>query len=476
MAAVGQPPHEELLRDAPSIPYRKPSLLETLIPQLTPAFPLPKTSELISFPAEQPRSAALKLDWAKVTTSLGLRGQTAASLQAFKQRNENARRRVAALQEQATTVDFAHYRSVLKNRAVVDEVERRFKEFKPATYDVQRQLKAIDAFEVEAVRNAEQTKEKVDLELQDLQKTLRNIEEARPFDELTVEEVAAAEPSIDEKTAKLVSKGRWTVPGYKVRLPPSFFMAAAVDHVRVADKSSRLGKIRRPLPAIDDPPPPPPPAHTIPFSLCTLELPRNPNVAKEKSTRCRSRPPAIAKRPPFGARAPRHRGGAAELSASFGPPDSAGDGKSTALLRCTPKPAILPDRARGPPFPGWLPGAQAPGCPPASPNPSDEGTHVDVPRPATTVTPGFERPTLLREALGCLSLRVKHPEDADAAEPLRRRSGAQLYTVAGEIVPETPKISGALTYWNADFGKRRARSQAVTGAVAPINQNHYSGA
>ncbi|RYO82246.1 hypothetical protein DL764_009642 [Monosporascus ibericus] len=162
-----------------------------------------------------PRSAALKLDWAKVTTSLGLRGQTAASLQAFKQRNENARRRVAALQEQTTTVDFAHYRSLLKNQAVVDEVERRFKEFKPATYDVQRQLKAIDAFEVEAVRNAEQAKEKVDLEIQDLQKTLKNIEEARPFEDLTVEEVAAAEPSIDEKTAKLVSKGRWTVPGYK---------------------------------------------------------------------------------------------------------------------------------------------------------------------------------------------------------------------------------------------------------------------
>ena len=31
------------------------------------------------------------------------------------------------------------------------------------------------------------------------------------------DEVAAAEPSIDEKTAKLVSKGRWVVPGYKVR-------------------------------------------------------------------------------------------------------------------------------------------------------------------------------------------------------------------------------------------------------------------
>ncbi|EFW99281.1 ATP synthase d mitochondrial [Grosmannia clavigera kw1407] len=163
------------------------------------------------------KSAALKLDWAKVTTSLGLRGQTVSSLQAFKKRSDDVRRKVQTLSEQPTTVDFAHYRSVLKNTAVVDEIEKRFAAFKPVTYDVNRQLKAIAAFEVEAIRNAEATKEKVDLELKDLAKTLQNIDEARPFADLTVDDVAAAEPSIDEKTAKLVSKGRWAVPGYKER-------------------------------------------------------------------------------------------------------------------------------------------------------------------------------------------------------------------------------------------------------------------
>jgi len=166
---------------------------------------------------KQPRSAALKVDWAKITTSLGLRGQTVTGLQAFKKRNDDARRKVQQLSELPTAVDFAHYRSVLKNQSVVDEIEKRFAAFKPATYDVTRQLKAIEVFEVEAIKNAEATKEKVDLELKDLEKTLLNIESARPFDELTVSEVAAAEPSIDEKTSKLVSKGRWAVPGYKVR-------------------------------------------------------------------------------------------------------------------------------------------------------------------------------------------------------------------------------------------------------------------
>lgn len=193
-----------------------------------------------------------------MTTSLGLRGQTVASLQAFKKRNDDVRRKVQALSEQPTTVDFAQYRSVLKNTAVVDEIEKRFAAFKPTTYDVSRQLKAIDAFEVEAVRNAEATKETVDLELKDLENTLKNIDEARPFEDLTVDEVAAAEPSIDEKTAKLVSKGRWAVPGYKVRsllsnyLPKQDGQALSRPFLFIANNPT--GEVRRPGPAISDMP------------------------------------------------------------------------------------------------------------------------------------------------------------------------------------------------------------------------------
>lgn len=121
-----------------------------------------------------------------MTSSLGLRGQTAASLQAFKKRNDDARRKVQVLSEQPQAIDFAHYRKTLKNQAIVDEIENHFKTFKPASYDVSRQLKAIDAFEAQAVQNAEQTKGKVEAELVNLQKTLENIETARPFEDLTV--------------------------------------------------------------------------------------------------------------------------------------------------------------------------------------------------------------------------------------------------------------------------------------------------
>ncbi|KAL2373794.1 ATP synthase d subunit [Blastomyces gilchristii] len=173
---------------------------------------------------DQQRSAALKLDWAKVSTSLGLRGQTATSLAAFKKRNDDARRKVQLLEEQAQTVDFSYYRSVLKNQAVVDEIEKHFKTFKPATFDVNRQLKAIEAFEAQAMKDAEETKGKVELELRSLEKTLENIETARPFEDLTVDEVSEARPDIIEKTSQLVSKGKWMPPGYKERFGDLSFL------------------------------------------------------------------------------------------------------------------------------------------------------------------------------------------------------------------------------------------------------------
>lgn len=90
------------------------------------------------------------------------------------------------LQEQPQTVDFAHYRQLLKNQDIVADIEKQVNGFQLKKYDVNRQIKAIEAFEAQAVKSAEQTKAKVDDELKDLEKTLKNIESARPFDELTV--------------------------------------------------------------------------------------------------------------------------------------------------------------------------------------------------------------------------------------------------------------------------------------------------
>ena len=133
------------------------------------------------------------LVWAKVCTYYQILFvyscccvETIASLQAFRKRHGEAQRVQAQYPSQPTTVDLEHYRSILKNKAIVDEAAKLLKDFKPVTYDVNAHIKAIETFETSAVAKAKETVAKVDVELKDLQATLANIENARPFEDLTV--------------------------------------------------------------------------------------------------------------------------------------------------------------------------------------------------------------------------------------------------------------------------------------------------
>jgi len=78
--------------------------------------------------------------------------ETVAALQAFRKRHSDAQRITGQLNAQPTTVDLAHYRSVLKNKAIVDEADKILRDFKPVTYDVGAHIKAIETFETKAVR------------------------------------------------------------------------------------------------------------------------------------------------------------------------------------------------------------------------------------------------------------------------------------------------------------------------------------
>jgi len=161
------------------------------------------------------KAAVAAVDFTRIYSTLGLGKETIAALQAFRKRHGDAQRIQAQYAAQPTTVDLAHYRSILKNKAVVDDVEKLLKEFKVVTYDVNSHIKAIETFETKAVEKAQATAAQIDVELKELQSTLANIEEARPFEDLTVEDVGAAHPRITEAVETMVQKGKWTVPGYK---------------------------------------------------------------------------------------------------------------------------------------------------------------------------------------------------------------------------------------------------------------------
>ncbi|KAI0069175.1 ATP synthase d subunit [Artomyces pyxidatus] len=161
------------------------------------------------------KAATAAVDFTRIYSTLGLGKETVAALQAFRKRHADAQRISGTLNAQPTTVDLEHYRSILKNKAIVDEAEKILKDFKPVTYDVSAHVKAIETFEAKAVAKAKETEAQIDVELKDLQATLANIEEARPFEDLTVDEVGKAHPRILEAVETMVKKGKWTVPGYK---------------------------------------------------------------------------------------------------------------------------------------------------------------------------------------------------------------------------------------------------------------------
>ncbi|KAI3405864.1 ATP7 [Candida oxycetoniae] len=160
------------------------------------------------------QQVAKKVDFNKIIKSLGLTGSTAASLQAFKKRYDEAKKNYIDLQAQTTEIDFNHYRSVLKNSKVVDEIEKAVTSFKPVTLDLSKNLKNIEIYEQKAIENAKLTEKSVTQEIAQLQATLKDIESARPFDQLTVDDVANA-TDVDAKVTYMVKNGKWNVPGYK---------------------------------------------------------------------------------------------------------------------------------------------------------------------------------------------------------------------------------------------------------------------
>lgn len=165
--------------------------------------------------------------------------ETISSLQTFRKRNADALAQNASLKSQPTTVDLAHYRSILRNQAVVEEAGKLLSSLKPVTYDVDAHVKAIEAFEVKAVAKAEETTVRINEELKELQDTLGNIEQARSFDELTVEDVGEAHPELRQAVETMMKKGKWTVPGQS---PPSPISTVSyIIFFRLQGKVRRFG-------------------------------------------------------------------------------------------------------------------------------------------------------------------------------------------------------------------------------------------
>jgi F-type H+-transporting ATPase subunit d len=125
-------------------------------------------------------------DWSKIYTGLGLGKQTITSLQEFRARHTTALNRNSALKATTPEIDLSHYKGLLKDQSAVQNAEKVLREFKAVDYDVTKFNSAVDAFKGKAVEAAKATLKKIETEEGSLKDTLANIQEARPFEDLTV--------------------------------------------------------------------------------------------------------------------------------------------------------------------------------------------------------------------------------------------------------------------------------------------------
>lgn len=143
--------------------------------------------------------------------------ETVQELQAFRARNTAASNKNAALKASLPEIDLAKYKSVLKDQRAVDQASKILADFKPVDYDVSKWNEVVGAYETKAVAAAKATVQKIDAEEVSLKKTLGNIKDARPFDDLTAAEVGHANPEITKAVETMIKKGKWSVPGYSER-------------------------------------------------------------------------------------------------------------------------------------------------------------------------------------------------------------------------------------------------------------------
>lgn len=151
------------------------------------------------------------VDWTAVSAKL--KPETVASINAFRRRHTELQKLVTDLRDQnKQPINFDVYK--LKNKRVVEEAQRAWSGFKPAAYDLTTQLRVIGDHEGRAISSAQQTTQKMSVELEELKEMLDNIEQSRPIDQLTVDDVVKAAPEIEPTVEKMAKRSQWRVPGY----------------------------------------------------------------------------------------------------------------------------------------------------------------------------------------------------------------------------------------------------------------------
>lgn len=153
----------------------------------------------------------MKIDFSRLTASVN--PTTLSSLNKFKQSHFEGVKKLNDLKAQRVEIDWTKY-SMLQNQEILEKCKSSYSSFKPVKLNTASTLDKITSIQKEAVLEAKTTLDHINKQLVELNELVTLIDATPSVDDLRVDDVCKALPTIEENVAKMAYRGQWVVPGY----------------------------------------------------------------------------------------------------------------------------------------------------------------------------------------------------------------------------------------------------------------------
>merc|ERR1712189_124341 len=152
------------------------------------------------------RLAQKAVDWTRLSQNIP--AAATAQFNAFRNRHETIKGSLNKTQAKPTPIDWEHYGSVVKNKALVEKMKAGYQKVSvPYPEDVESASIAEKekAIEAEIAQTSKATKEAI----AKLHQEIAKIQAQKPFEEMTTDEYMAANPDLKREADREISEIGW---------------------------------------------------------------------------------------------------------------------------------------------------------------------------------------------------------------------------------------------------------------------------
>lgn len=137
--------------------------------------------------------------------------------------HEDLRRQIQEQKQSIPKLDFGLYRQSLPKELwkIVDEAENQFKAYKIPKIDVNSSIKELEAERELKTKLSQEFIINLECKVEKLKEQLKKLENSKPVDEITVEDVYEMHPELREQVHEAIRNDHWAVGGDETSNSPA---------------------------------------------------------------------------------------------------------------------------------------------------------------------------------------------------------------------------------------------------------------